>query len=346
MTRRLAITLLAAATSLAVAGQALAADGKPAANPVLGQLMAGADAGGPPARRDIAIATGQVVGVYYPAGGALCATLNQAAADHGLRCTVLPTAGSVDNLRRLRAGGVAFAIVQSDWQFHAVNGTAAFAEDGPFAELRAVLALYAEPLSVVVRGDSAITSFADLKGKRVNVGRPGSGRRAIMEALVAARGGRMDDFALAAELDAAAQAPALCDDRVDAIAFTVGHPSGSLAAALARCGGPLVGFADATIDRLTVERPYYRRATIAGGTYRGNPGDVATFGVGATLVTTADVGEDVVHALVRSVFADLAAFRRRHPTLADVNAETMINAGLTAPLHRGAARYFAEAGMM
>jgi len=212
--------------------------------------------------------------------------------------------------------------------------------------LRSVFSIHPEPFTVVARADAGITTFADLKGKRVNIGNAGSGQRATMDVLMNALGWTTADFALASELQAAEQSQALCDNNIDAMVYTVGHPSGSIQEATTACDAVLVTVAGPEVDQLVADFPYYRVATIPGGMYRGNDSDVATFGVGATLVTSADVPDDVVYALVKSVFDDIDQFRSLHPAFANLDPRQMANDGLSAPLHPGAERYFREAGLI
>ncbi len=294
----------------------------------------------------IAIGTGGVTGVYYPTGGAICRLVNRDRAEHGVRCGVESTGGSVFNINAIRGGELEFGVAQSDWQFHAFNGTSRFEEQGPFEGLRAVFSVHPEPFTVVARADAGIETFEDLQGKRVNVGNPGSGQRGTMEVLMAAMGWTMDDFAVASELQAAEQSQALCDNNIDAMIYTVGHPSGSIQEATTACDSVLVTVANDAVTALVDENSFYRTATIPGGMYRGNDNDVETFGVGATFVTSADVPEEVVYTVVSAVFENLDQFRGLHPAFANLDAETMANDSLSAPLHPGAERYFREAGLI
>ncbi len=318
---------------------------------VLAALVAGttALAGGVASAQDqtfIAIGTGGVTGVYYPTGGAICRLVNRDRSEHGIRCGVESTGGSVFNINAIRGGELEFGVAQSDWQFHAFGGTSRFEEQGPFEELRAVFSVHPEPFTVVARADAGIETFEDLAGKRVNVGNPGSGQRGTMEVVMEAYGWTMDDFALASELQAAEQSQALCDNNIDAMIYTVGHPSGSIQEATTACDSVLVEVSGDIIDGLVADRPYYRTATIPGGMYRGNDADTATFGVGATFVTSANVPEEVVYTVVSAVFENLDQFRGLHPAFANLDAAAMANDGLSAPLHPGAERYFREAGLI
>ena len=294
----------------------------------------------------ITIGTGGVTGVYYPTGGAICRLVNQGRRDHGIRCSVESTGGSVYNINTIREGELEFGVAQSDWQYHAFNGTSRFEEAGAFEDLRAVFSVHPEPFTVVARADSGITSIEDLAGKRVNIGNPGSGQRGTMEVLMAALGWTTDDFALATELKAAEQSAALCDNQIDAMVYTVGHPSGSISEATTACESVLVEVSGEAVDKLIADNSFYRSATIPGGMYRGNDNDVTTFGVGATFVSSASVSEDVVYVLVKSVFDNIDDFKGLHPAFANLDPEDMASAGLSAPLHDGAAKYYKEAGLI
>ncbi|MGX9856315.1 TAXI family TRAP transporter solute-binding subunit [Limimaricola variabilis] len=294
----------------------------------------------------ISIGTGGVTGVYYPTGGAICRLVNRGRADHGIRCGVESTGGSVYNINALRSGELEFGVAQSDWQFHAIEGTSQFEEQGAFEDLRAVFSVHPEPFTVVARADAGIETFEDLKGKRVNVGNPGSGQRGTMEVLMEAMGWTMDDFQLTSELQAAEQSQALCDNNIDAMVYTVGHPSGSIQEATTACDAVLVDVSGEAVDKLVEENPYYRTATIPGGMYRGNDEDTATFGVGATFVTSATVPEEVVYEVTKAVFENFDQFKGLHPAFADLTKEEMVADGLSAPLHAGAEKYYREAGLI
>ncbi|GAA5078204.1 TAXI family TRAP transporter solute-binding subunit [Maritalea mobilis] len=317
---------------------------------VLGGLVAIAGAvaaGGATAQETfITIGTGGVTGVYYPTGGAICRLVNRGRSEHGIRCGVESTAGSVFNINAIRGGELEFGVAQSDWQYHAFNGTSRFEEQGPFEELRAVFSVHPEPFTVVARADAGIENFEDLQGMRVNVGNPGSGQRGTMEVLMAELGWTMDDFSVASELQAAEQSQALCDNNIDAMIYTVGHPSGSIQEATTACDSVLVNVTGEAVDALVEANPFYRTATIPGGMYRGNDEDTTTFGVGATFVTSADVPEEVVYQVVRAIFEDIDQFRGLHPAFANLDPAEMANDGLSAPLHPGAERYYREAGLI
>jgi TRAP transporter TAXI family solute receptor len=294
----------------------------------------------------VTIGTGGVTGVYYPTGGAICRLVNKTRKEHGIRCSVESTGGSVYNLNTIAAGELDMGVAQSDWQYHAYNGTSKFADAGPNKDLRAVFSVHPEPFTVVARADSGIKKFGDLKGKRVNIGNPGSGQRGTMEVVMAAYGWTKDDFKLASELKSAEQSKALCDNKIDAMVFTVGHPSGSIKEATTSCDSVMVEVAGPKIDKLVADNDYYRTATIPGGMYRGTDADTKTFGVGATFVSSAKVPEEVIYNVVKAVFENFDQFKKLHPAFANLKEAEMIKDGLSAPLHPGAKKYYKERGWL
>ena len=294
----------------------------------------------------VSIGTGGVTGVYYPTGGAICRLVNKNRKQHGIRCSAESTGGSVYNINTIRAGELDFGVAQSDWQHHAYHGTSKFADQGPFSDLRAVFSVHPEPFTLIVREDVDVDGFADLKGKRVNVGNPGSGQRATTEVVMDAYGIEMDDFSLAAELKGAEMAQALCDGKIDAMIYTIGHPAAAITEAATTCDVELIAVAGAPIDKLVADNAYYRRAVVPGGIYKGNSDDVKTFGVGATFVTSLQTPEDVVYTVVKAVFENFGDFRKLHPAFNNLRESEMIKDGLSAPLHPGARKYYKERGWL
>ena len=289
--------------------------------------------------------TGSTSGVYYPLGRAICRLINRYA--DGVSCEARSTAGSLFNLSNVRGGALELGIAQSDWQFHAVQGSGEFEfMDGDFSNLRAVFSAHGEPFTLVARRDSPIRKLADLKGRRVNIGNPDSGQRATMEVVMRAKGWKKSDFALAEELPASQQSLALCHNRVEAMIYTVGHPNASISKATGLCDAIIVEVADPDIDELVRTRPYYAYTVIPGGMYSGTPDDVKTFGVKATVVTSSEVADDLIYAVVKAVFDNLDELKRMHPAFGTLETDKMIREGLSAPLHGGALRYYRERGWM
>jgi len=316
-------------------------------NLILGFTAAfGLSLGTASAQEFISIGTGGVTGVYYPTGGAICRLVNKSRKEHGIRCAVESTGGSVYNINTIKAGELEFGVAQSDWQHHAYNGTSKFEGDAAFPDIRAVMSVHPEPFTLIVRGDSGITGFADLAGKRVNVGNPGSGQRATMEVVMDAYGIGMDDLALATEYKGSEMAKQLCDGNIDAMIYTIGHPAAAIKEATTTCDAQLVSVTGAEIDKLVADNPFYRVATIPGGMYKGTDGDTTTFGVGATFVTSASVPEDVVYIVSKSVMENIDDFRGLHPAFANLDPAQMVADGLSAPLHDGAMKAYKELGLL
>lgn len=293
----------------------------------------------------ITIGTGGQTGVYFVVGQSICRLVNRTTAETNLKCTAPSTGGSIANINAIMAGDMDMGVAQSDWQYHAYNGTSKF-EGNQFSDERAVFSVHGEPFTVIARADSGIKTFADLKGKRVNIGNPGSGQRATMDVVMNALGWTLGDFALASELKPAEQAAALGDNKVDAIIYTVGHPNGSIQEAVSTVDAVLIPVEGPEIDKLIAENPFYAAATVPGGMYKGSDADTHTFGVKATFVTSAKVDDEVVYQVVKAVFDNFDRFKRLHPAFEHLKEEDMIKAGLSAPLHPGAEKYYKERGWM
>ncbi len=292
----------------------------------------------------VTIGTGGVTGVYYAVGGAICRLVNKDRVKTGIRCSVESTGGSVYNVNAIKGGELDFGMAQSDVQFQAANGAGSFKEADK--DLRAVFSVHPEPFTLLARKEANITKFSDLKGKRVNVGNPGSGTRSAMDELLAAEGMKTSDFALASELKADEHGPALCDNKIDAFYYGVGHPSANIQDPTTTCGAKLVPLVDAAVDGLVAKHAYYAKVSIPGGIYAGNPNPTPTYGVLATMVTSAKVPADTVYIITKAVFENLDEFKKLHPAFANLSAPNMIKDGLSAPVHEGAIRYYKEKGWM
>jgi TRAP transporter TAXI family solute receptor len=292
----------------------------------------------------VTIGTGGVTGVYYAVGGSICRLVNKDRAKTGIRCSVESTGGSVYNVNAIKGGELDFGMTQSDVQYQDYNGTGSFKEADK--DLRAVFSVHPEPFTLVARKEANITKFSDLKGKRVNVGNPGSGTRSAMDELLGAEGMKTSDFALASELKADEHGPALCDNKIDAFFYGVGHPSANIQDPTTTCSAKLVPLTDAAVDGLVAKHSYYAKVSIPGGLYANNPQPTPTYGVLATMVTSSKVSADVVYTITKAVFENLDEFKKLHPAFAHLDAQHMIHDGLSAPIHEGALRYYKEKGWM
>lgn len=296
----------------------------------------------------IAIGTGGPTGVYFVVGQSVCRMIHKEAAEgakagrkHGIRCSAPSTAGSTYNIANIQAGELDFGVAQSDWQYHAYNGSSSF-QGKAFKKLRAVFSVHPEPYHIIVAKDSGIKSWKDLKGKRFNIGNPGSGQRGTTEVLMKAYGTKTSDFKVATELTSTEQSKALCDGKIDAYGYTVGVPNAGVSMATDGCDAKIISLSTDVEKKLVGENPFYAFATIPKGTYKTSDADVTTFGVMATFVASADTPDNVVYEVTRAVFENLDDFRSLHAAFKNLDPKKMIKDGLSAPLHPGAVKYFKE----
>ena len=294
----------------------------------------------------VTIGTGGVTGVYYPTGGAISRMVNKKAKIYNMKATVESTGGSVFNINAVLNGDLEFGIAQSDRQFQAVNGMKEW-EGKPQSKLRSVFSIHPETVTLIASDESGIYSLADMKGKRIGIGNPGSGQLGnSRDALVLAGLDEKSDIQ-AEYIKAVEAASALQDERIDAFFYTVGHPNGSLKEATAgRIKVHIVEIPDVT--SLVAKYPYYAKALIPMKFYpnaTNKSEQAATFGVKATLVTSADISDDIVYAITKEVFDNIEAFKKLHPAYSVLTKENMLE-GRSAPLHPGAVKYYKEAGLM
>jgi len=313
---------------------------------LLALVLFGAAASAAPTPHTLYLGTAPVVGVYFPAGGAICAMVNRHRAETGLRCVIESTDGSIANLEALRSGDEDMAIVQSDWQYYAVRGLGPFKSAGPFGGLRALFAIHGEPLTLMVRKNAGIATLADLKGKRVNIGPKGTGQRVLADLLIRALGWKDGDFASLAEIDANLQTTALCANQIAAFLMPMSHPNGAVEEAAMRCGAMLVPLSGPAIEKLMADKPYLATDVIPGGTYSGTPNAIAPFGPRATLLATKGMSDEVGYRIVKAVFEDFDRFTAMHPSFRNLTPAEMVGPGNTAPLQAGAQRYFRERGWL
>ena len=300
----------------------------------------------------IKIGTGGPRGVYFQVGNNICKMVAKIQSkEHGRKgtdntyfCSAPSTGGSNFNIGKINIRELDFGVSQSDWQYHAYNGTSKWSKYGPVKNLRSVFSLHNEPFQIWVRKKAKIKSFRDLKNKVVNIGNPGSGQRGFMEMVMKAYDVDKSFFKRTTELSSSEQIKALCDGKIDAFGYAVGFPNGAMENA-ASCGAKAypISFDSSVIKELLNSYTAFAPAVIPRGTYTGQKKDAYTFGVKATLVTHRDVSNETVYDVVKAVYENLDDFKMQHPAFKYLNREMMLE-GLSAPLHAGAIRYYKEIG--
>jgi uncharacterized protein len=297
-------------------------------------------------RPDVAIGTGRPGSVYFPLGDSICRLFNLDVAQRGLRCAAFVSRGPVANIDSLHDGRVDIAVVQSDVLADAISGTGPFASRGPDKALRVLFMGQTEAFTIVARRELGIRNATALRGKRINLGSPGSGERVSMERVLAALGFAPTDFAATRELPLAQQHDALCANALDAIVYTVHHPNGFVEDAIRTCGGVLVDVSGPPIEALLSRHPEYSRLVISADTYTGHPEAVATIGVRTMIITTARLPDAVAYEITRALFENIDDFRRLHPDFAMLLPRDMVPTVVGMPVHRGAARYYRARGWL
>ncbi|MFK2823902.1 TAXI family TRAP transporter solute-binding subunit [Arcobacter sp. YIC-80] len=292
----------------------------------------------------ITIGTGGVTGTYYPTGGAVCRLVNKYKKETKIRCSVESTGGSVYNINTIKNGELDFGIAQSDVVYQAAQGTKKF-KGKPVKNLRSVMAIYPELFTLVTRKDANINGVMDLKGKRINLGNPGSGNEATALALFKAVGMSKDDLKFAGALKAAEMPDALRDNKIDGYFYMVGHPTANIKDASNSVDVKITPLKGDKVDALVKANPYFAQADVPGGIYKGNPEGTPTFGVKAVLVSSTDVSDKAVYTVVKAILENFDAFKKLHPAYANITKESLLD-GLSAPMHEGAKKYFKEAGIL
>jgi TRAP transporter TAXI family solute receptor len=299
---------------------------------------------------DLIIGAGTTAQVHTSVGRAICRLIQKT--NPGTSCEIASIEGRdaaepIAILSEVRNNAIEIGIVQSDWQYHAFQGSGPLQfMDVNFDNLRSLFSLHGELFTVIVRRDAGIESLDDLAGKRVNIGNPGSSQRAVMDMVMMAKGWTQKSFQLADELSDAEQLLALCHNRVQAVVSVVSHPDERTAKALELCDAKIMAVSGSEIDKLVADNRFLASSDVPAGVYSDSDVLIATFGVMVTAVTSADLDDQTAYQVVKSVFDNLEYMKRLHTALGNLLPGRMITAGLSAPLHPGAARYFRENGMM
>ncbi len=293
----------------------------------------------------VTIGTGGLTGIYYPAGKAICELMKRRRDKPRILCTAEPTAGAIENLRLLKAGRLDLGLTQSDSLIRAYRGLPPHV-DKVDPDLRFVFTLFPQVFTIVATARSGIENIEDIKGKRLNIGNPGSGHRETADAVFSALGWSREDFQAVKEMSLAKSIQALCKNDVDAFLFMDGLPSGLTQEATISCDNHLVQGIWPDMRRFYQENPVYRPVTIPGNLYRRVPEPVSTFGVLAALVSSTNTPEAAVYDVTKAVFEGFKFFKATHPALQALDKHTMVHNSTGIPYHPGALKYYREAGLI
>jgi len=274
----------------------------------------------PPLDKFLALGTASESGVYYPVGRGICALINRGRIEHGIRCLPYATGGNVYNIQAILSGELDLAITRADLAYQAYRGVGTFAELGANRSLRLLGTLYANPVGILVRADSGIEDFTQIRGKRLNIGNLGSGKRTVADLLLQVMGWSAKDFTALDELDTTAMGQAFCAGQVDVLVQAMGIPAAFYDHLSRDCAARFLDIPAEVMAKIRKTYPFLEDGVIPGGLYPHNPQDVRTFSFDAVLLASDRLSEETVYRVSHILFDDLDAFRATHPALAAIEA--------------------------
>jgi len=292
------------------------------------------------------LGTGSVQGVYFPIGGVICRLLNRHKSTHRIRCSLESTGGSVYNLKQLRAGDFDLVFAQSDWQYHAYHGTSTFEKEGANQELRAVFALEADPIVLLVKRDSDINIFDDLADRTVSFGYTRSLQHRIMDDFLKVKGWTNKNFKEVRPMSDTKQISQLCTGQVEAALLLSSSLNDNLANLSKDCQIKMVAISGQEVKEVIQSHPYYRVGELLKGMHPSLDQNTKSFGIGATFVASESTSPKAIYHVVKEVVENFRDFKSLHPSLAALNKEELSRAGISIPLHPGAIRYYKEARLL
>lgn len=295
---------------------------------------------GPTVKGDFIMATGGTSGTYYAFGGVICQVLNAAT---GSNITANSTGASVENIRLLESGDADLAIVQTDIMAYAVGGTTLETFNGqPVDNVKAIASLYPEVVHCVTTNMS-INTIADLKGKVVSMGAPGSGTRANAEQFLEAYGLTANDVQVR-DLSFAESGSALQDGTIDAAFVVAGAPNSAITELSVSKPVKIVSIGDAERAAMIQKYPFYADYTVGKDVYK-TEADATTLAIKAVLICRAEMTEDDVYALTKALFENQPDLAAAHAKGTELSGDTAMIGVVPGNVHPGAAKYFNEIGV-
>lgn len=293
----------------------------------------------PASAQQLSIATGGTGGVYYPIGGGFAEMINNHI--EGAQATAEVTGASVENMGLIMRGDADLALALADTVYQAYNGSGDF-EGRQIENTRALASVYPNAVQLVTLADSDIQTIADLAGKRVSVGAPGSGTELNARAVLEANGISYDDFS-PQRLNFNETADAIRDGDIDAGFWSVGPPTSSILNLAATRDIRLIGLSDEEVANAQEAEAVFAPYELAAGMYDGMEEAVQTIGIPNVLVVNADMDEELAYQLTQLLFESTDELIAVHPAANDTTIEFTMNS-TPVPLHPGAIRYFEEVG--
>ena len=292
----------------------------------------------------ITIGTGSVTGIYYATGGAICRLVNKYKNDSSIRCSIESTEGSLYNLISVNNKDLDFAIVQSDILYQASHNKNNF-QKGSYSKVKPVISIYPELLTLVTNKNANINTIMDIKDKRINLGSSGSGNEITALTLFNEIGLTKNDLKEASSYSASEMSDALKNNKIDGYFYMVGHPTSTIKDTSSSINIKIIPIESKITNPLIQKYPYFAKANIPAGIYKGQIEEIPTFGVKAVLVANEKVDEKVVYAVVKAILENFDEFKKQHPAYSNITKESLLE-GISTPLHEGAKKYFEEIGLL
>jgi len=262
----------------------------------------------------IKIGSGSILEGYYSIGLTICEYISKSS--KGITCEVISTNGSRENLQLLKSGKIDLALIQSNIAEDAFSGQGAYKDELPYLNLRQILNLHDEVLTIIAKDDDKIKVFADIAGKKISNGNPNSASSITYDAVK-----QFYSFAkpIDIELSAEQYAKELCDGNIDAIILVTGHPNALVNHIANSCEIDFVAIEKEKLSRLLESNKAYKKITLAKGIYPGITMDQDTIGVKAILVTTDKFNNEILKNFEIYLSQNIQAFKQSDTLLHNLN---------------------------
>jgi len=294
---------------------------------------------------NLTLGTASESGVFYPVGKGISQMINKRKLEYGLRFITYSTSGSKYNLQAIRNGELDLAISRFDLAYEAYRGVNNFEKQDPFSDLRYIVTLYPMPIGVIVPQKSETNYLEDLKGKRINIGNPGSGKRSVANMIFQAMNWHNSDFKRVTGLATREMGDIFCGNGIDGIIELLGIPASFYDKITNKCQGRFIPIPSKVILSVQRNNPFIEFGEIPGGLYPHNPINVQTFQIGAILLTSRNISGDVIFRICETLFGNMEEFRKIHPALENFNLNNIKKKNTFIPYHNGAIKYYRKQGL-